>query len=92
MSNCGGFNQTLCWECAKATGRCSWSDEFIPVEGWNAKPTKKRVYGGGEFESYLVIECPEFERDAYNNGLKRMPKVEEPKPVNSNPYRAPSGR
>lgn len=62
------FNKqhTLCWDCAKATGYCSWSSILEPVKGWTAYPTKANTY-----ESYRVTECPEFVRDAYNCGMKR---------------------
>lgn len=45
-------HDTLCWGCEKASGRCSWSKKFVPVEGWKAIPTTK---------SFDVYECPEFE-------------------------------
>ena len=59
-----GKHDTLCWDCDKAGGRCSWSHSFTPVEGWKAVPTK--VYIGGEkkdkwIDSFDVYECPEFE-------------------------------
>ena len=38
---------TLCWVCQNCFGGCSWSSEYIPVEGWKAKNT-------------LVLSCPEF--------------------------------
>lgn len=60
---------TLCWKCKNATtAGCSWSDKFIPVEGWDATPTYlKRGYTlkgeKKEFESsYIVHSCPLFER------------------------------
>ena len=56
----------LCWDCANATGGCSWSDNLRPVKGWEAKRTHKK-----EFDSWLVINCPKFERDAYDFGLYR---------------------
>lgn len=54
---------TLCWECDKACGRCSWSKDFTPVEGWKAIPTKirKRDNNYGYMDSFIVLECPEFE-------------------------------
>lgn len=54
---------TLCWDCAKNCGDCSWSHDFTPVEGWEAIPTKLQAYGHaeGEIDSYKVIKCPEFE-------------------------------
>ena len=42
---------TLCWVCQNCFGGCSWSSEYIPVEGWKAKTTTA---------SYLVLSCPEF--------------------------------
>lgn len=57
-------HSTLCWDCEKACGRCSWSKSFTPVEGWVAKPTK--VKGDSQcrnqlIDSFDVHECPEFE-------------------------------
>ena len=63
---------TICWECKNATGGCSWTQSFIPVTGWKAtiiKPTSTKPYS-----TYIVEECPEFERDAYDGGIKRIPK------------------
>lgn len=62
--------QTLCWDCAKATGFCNWSSDLKPVKGWKVIPTQRELYGG-IYNSCIVLECPEFERDAINNGLKR---------------------
>lgn len=64
---------TLCWECKNAvpnemdgTG-CSWSKEFKPVKGWDAKKTAIHIneqcgtkYKGGEIPSFLVRQCPCF--------------------------------
>ena len=50
-------SETLCWDCAKACGRCSWSSNFVPVDGWEAIPCGK---------SYEVVRCPEFEGDCRN--------------------------
>lgn len=44
---------TLCWVCQNCFGGCSWSSEYIPVEGWKTKPRDGT-------ESYLVLSCPEF--------------------------------
>ena len=60
---------SLCWRCVRsvpgAGGKkgCSWSREFVPVNGWTAEPKEicdskpgcKRV-----IVSYSVILCPEF--------------------------------
>ena len=56
-------HDTICWNCKKASGRCSWSREFKPVEGWRAIPTKVREQGKKDkfIPSYDVYECPEFD-------------------------------
>ena len=54
------MKKTLCWICNNACGRCSWSKDYKPVEGWKAKPTKIR-FQDIEDDSFCVIECPEFE-------------------------------
>ena len=62
---------TLCWNCANATGGCSWADELKPVKGWIATPqTRHRL------ESYTVHQCPEFKRDAYYFGLRKLKEIE----------------
>lgn len=56
------YKQTLCWGCANAYGRCSWSQSFTPVDGWTATPTKIH-YNGVNTESipsFLVERCPSF--------------------------------
>lgn len=62
-----GIKQTLCWDCANACGRCNWSQRFEPVDGWAAAYNEK-------YDSYCVTDCPEFERDALNGGLRRLPE------------------
>ena len=58
---------TLCWDCAKATGGCRWSDQLQPIPGWDAELTKSNT----TYSSYIVNECPEFVRDGINVGTKR---------------------
>ena len=65
----GEMKWTLCFDCAKATGYCSWSSRLEPVEGWTAEETIKNTS-----TSFVVIDCPEFVRDAYRNGTMRLPK------------------
>ena len=60
---------TICWNCKKAIGGCTWSDFFKPVKGWTAEQT--RPAGSKPYTSYIVEKCPEFERDATDNGLRR---------------------
>ena len=53
---------TLCWRCAKAINNgCSWSERFEPVQGWTAVETGIKMNGIMD-KSYLVKDCPEFER------------------------------
>lgn len=65
---------TLCWNCRNAvpdregTRGCSWSRDFIPVEGWDATPQKLAVYYGKSRksrmrlgDSFIVQSCPKFE-------------------------------
>ncbi len=59
--------QTICWDCKNAYGGCSWSEYKVqqPVEGWKATP--KLLDGNGQriqpIQSYIVHECPLFEKD-----------------------------
>ena len=69
-------SMTLCWDCANATGGCSWSDywEHSPVPGWIAIPTKLKLNNETNGSSYAVISCPEFIRDAQDGGTRRLRK------------------
>ncbi len=61
------YPQTLCWDCQKACGGCSWSDEYIPVDGWIAiyHPIKADHMGADVvLDSYFVRRCPQFVRDS----------------------------
>lgn len=65
-------SDTLCWQCAKAFGGCSWTgrDEhgvvkFQPVPGWTAEQTMVTM-PGGKTVSYCVFQCPEFVPDRQN--------------------------
>ena len=51
--------QTLCWNCANAVGKCSWSQDFVPVEGWTAEKTAREC-NGNIVASYTVLKCPQF--------------------------------
>lgn len=64
---------TLCWDCRKACGGCSWSehDEHLPVPGWTAEETQVRMKNDVYAPSYRVDACPEFERDGIGGGTKR---------------------
>lgn len=71
--------RSICWDCSRACGGCSWSRSFRPVKGWDAVPTKIASHshnGDGEFlrSSYAVISCPLFDRDAIQYGMKWLKK------------------
>ena len=51
---------TLCWYCKNAIGKCSWSQEGIPVKGWGAEPTIIKCDNGTIISSYCVKSCPLF--------------------------------
>ena len=61
------ISSTLCWDCGNAIGNCRWSSYGKPVLGWTAEKVQKS--SAKPFESYIVIKCPEFKRDAWNGGL-----------------------
>ena len=47
---------TLCWKCERACGGCSWSADLIPVDGWDAIPTKIAADRGYYVEKELNRE------------------------------------
>ena len=53
-------SDTICWDCKKAGGLCSWSSRLTPVDGWEVKETlikfPEKVVSG-----FCVLRCPEFE-------------------------------
>lgn len=69
---------TICWTCKNAVPDrdgevgCAWSRSFVPVEGWEATPTKIVLIYNDEHaehrrgprtdDSYIVHSCPEYER------------------------------
>lgn len=57
-------NETICWDCDNACGKCSWSDgTFTPVKGWEATPTIINNSDGKLTESYCVHKCPLFKNE-----------------------------
>ena len=50
----------LCFSCVYATGGCSWSDRFIPVEGWDAIPTTIKDGERADIKSFKITSCPRF--------------------------------
>ena len=49
----------LCWRCGNACGGCSWSQSFIPVEGWDAESVVIKD-SEGDIDSYKIKKCPQF--------------------------------
>jgi len=74
-------SNTLCWMCSRAIGKCSWSAYFRPVKGWVAKEVIKT-----NTTSYIVEECPLFQRDATEYGLRRLSSEKEDTYNNTNYY------
>ena len=60
---------SICWDCKRAVGGCSWSElndkadgvRFQPVEGWKAT-ISTNIYSDGK-ATYEVRECPLFIAD-----------------------------
>jgi hypothetical protein len=53
---------SICMHCKNAVGNCSWSENFRPVNGWNAVPS---CYIDDDItvKSYKVISCPLYQPD-----------------------------
>ena len=57
---------TLCLHCTNACNRgCSWSDDFTPVDGWEAEYNEK-------LDSYYVISCPKFSEETEENKNRNL--------------------
>ena len=64
---------TLCWSCARFSGRCSWSAHFEPVAGWNAEPDMLKLgFRKQAIQTYTVLQCPLYKKDAEKDGNERM--------------------
>lgn len=86
MSRADRFKKehTLCWDCGNATNdACPWVDAGMPVPGWWATPSKIKTCGVLS-DSYRVIKCPLFVRDADKGGLVKVPLKGERHNGNSN--------
>lgn len=62
----GKRSDTICWTCQNACGGCSWSRNYVPVEGWIAEKTIRRYtddHGFRLVESYNVLYCPSYRPD-----------------------------
>lgn len=56
---CPRKSSQLCWKCRKATGFCSWSSNFVPVENWDAD----KVITKDGIKTYRIRACPLFVAD-----------------------------
>lgn len=54
----------ICFDCERACGGCSWSQDFTPVPGWTATPVYREAAHEGYQETYQITACPLFERSA----------------------------
>lgn len=67
-TRCKRSKPNICFDCKKATGKCSWSKNFTPVPGWTAEPVRtvhkdiNRTSGIHIIETYYITACPLFER------------------------------
>ena len=68
-----GKTEQLCWACVNATGNCAWSEDLIPIPGWDADEDRT---SNGDI-TYKIRDCPlytpqdkggtEVVRDRWNN-------------------------
>lgn len=54
---------SICGECKKSVGLCSWSARLIPVKNWTAKKVKRKSAYPMFRNGYKVIKCPLFEKE-----------------------------
>ena len=70
------IGNNICFDCQKACGDCSWSDNFEPVPGWTAE--KCHYHGVGKYkDTYHITACPEFEPDRICNRRERLVDTDE---------------
>ena len=58
--------QNICWDCQNAVGRCSWSRDFTPVEGWDAVNVPYQPWETQYVkhrDTYIIKGCPQFVKD-----------------------------
>ena len=56
-------NDSLCWDCQKAIGKCNWSRAGKPVEGWEVNITTIQHKVKGKIQDddiYKIVSCPEY--------------------------------
>ena len=73
---------TLCWDCERAIdNNCPWVERAEPVDGWTAFKTVVRTNCQYLTDSYHVVACPMFKRDAEKGGQKKYQSRLEFKPL-----------
>lgn len=70
--------QQPCWTCANSCGSCSWSSQFIPVEGWKAIPSV--IHRTHIVETYKIESCPLYLYDGLCSRCRLCPKEERRNP------------
>ena len=55
------MSANICIMCKNSCGLCAWSANYKPVEGWTAKPIKKKTKDGRTINGYFVVDCPKYE-------------------------------
>ena len=56
--------QSLCIDCVRSGGSCSWSSRCEPVEGWEAEYVEGGTHGNNtRLPTYCVKSCPQFKKD-----------------------------
>lgn len=61
-------SDSICWNCKRNCGGCSWSRDFKPVTDWTATKKTYRVISNKRYppiiyDSYTVTNCPYYIQD-----------------------------
>ena len=60
----GHKKKSICIDCANSGALCSWSRDFVPVEGWEAEYVEGGMHGNNtRLPTYCVKSCPQFISD-----------------------------
>ena len=58
------MSNTICDTCANGPNECSWMRDGIPVEGWEAKPTRYLSSTCRKYKYYMdsfeILTCPKY--------------------------------
>lgn len=64
---------SLCWHCSRATdSTCSWSRDFVPVDGLVAEEHEMKYTHKISDVSYQVKWCPKFARYEYKGEISEQ--------------------